>query len=280
MHEVGEIGAGLYIVATPIGNAADMSPRAAAVLSAADVVLAEDTRRSGQLCKRLGIEARRFVSLHEHNEAERLPQVVDALRGGGVVALVSDAGTPLLSDPGYRLVAACREEGLRVTPVPGPCSFVAALSAAGLPPQPFVFLGFLPRGAGAARNFLMPYAALPATLAFFERKTRLKASLGVAREVLGNRRACVARELTKVHEEFILGDLDGLCRDCPELLGEITVLVGPPEAPERAGEADVSAVLAEESARGGKPREVARRAAARLPGVSAKDIYERLARKP
>ncbi len=274
------VPAGLYIVATPIGNAADLGPRAAAVLAGADAVLAEDTRRSGQLLARLGIQARRFVSFHEHNEAERLGQVLDVLRGGGTVALVSDAGTPLLSDPGYRLVAACRAEGLRVSPVPGPCSFVAALSAAGLPPQPFVFLGFLPRGAGAVRSLLAPYAALPATLAFFERKSRLRASLGLAREVLGERRACIARELTKVHEEFILGSLDGLSRDCPELLGEITVLVGPPEAPAPAGEADVDAVLAEESARGGKPREVARRAAARLPGVSAKDLYERLARKP
>lgn len=271
---------GLYIVATPIGNTADLSPRAAAVLAGAEVVLAEDTRRAGQLFARLGIQARRFVSFHEHNEAERLEQVLGVLRGDGVVALVSDAGTPLLSDPGFRLVAACREEGIRVAPVPGPCSFVAALSAAGLPPQPFVFLGFLPRTAGAVKKLLEPYAALPATLAFFERKTRLGASLGVAREVLGERRVCIARELTKVHEEFILGTLDGLSRNCPELLGEITVLVGPPEAPALAGPSEVDAVLAEEAARGGKPREIARRAAARLPGVPAKDLYERLARKP
>ena len=140
----------------------------------------------------MGIKAARFVSFHEHNEAERMGQVLGVLRGGGAVALVSDAGTPLLSDPGFRLVAACREEGIRVAPVPGPCSFVAALSAAGLPPQPFVFLGFLPRTAGAVKKLLAPYAALPATLAFFERKTRLKASLGVAREVLGERRVCIA----------------------------------------------------------------------------------------
>ncbi|EPR41681.1 Ribosomal RNA small subunit methyltransferase I [Desulfovibrio sp. X2] len=276
--------AGLYVVATPIGNAADLSPRAAGVLAGADMILAEDTRRAGLLLKRLGIAGNRFVSFHDHNEAERLPQVLGHLRAGGSAALVSDAGTPLLSDPGYRLVGACREEGIRVSPVPGPCSFVAALSAAGLPPQPFVFLGFLPRSAGDVRKTLAPFAALPATLAFFERKSRLAASLGLAHEVLGERTVCVARELTKVHEEFILGELSALARDCPDVLGEITVLVGPPRAPGEASEDDIEAVLAEEAARGGKPREVARRAAARLPGTTAKELYGRLAaaasRKP
>lgn len=271
---------GLYVVATPIGNAADMSPRAACVLAQADVVLAEDTRRAGLLCKRLGVDAARFVSLHEHNEAERAPQVVERLLAGGSAALVSDAGTPLLSDPGYRLVAACREAGARVTPVPGPCSFAAALSAAGLPPQPFVFLGFLPRGAAQVRGLLAKFGALPATLCFFERKSRLAATLGAAFEVLGERRACIARELTKTHEEFILAPLSTLSRSCPELRGEITVLVGPPgelAGEEASGEAQIAAVLAEEAKAGGKPREIARRAAARLPGVNAKTLYARLA---
>jgi 16S rRNA (cytidine1402-2'-O)-methyltransferase len=153
----------LWVVATPLGNPGDLSPRAREVLAAADLLLAEDTRRAGLLFQRLGIRSKGFLSLFEHNEEARIGTVLAALERGESVALFSDAGTPLLSDPGFRLVRACREAGFAVSPVPGPSAPAAALSASGLPPQPFVFLGFLPRKDGDIRRFLEPFAALPAT---------------------------------------------------------------------------------------------------------------------
>lgn len=268
----------LFIVATPLGNLEDLSPRARRVLTAADAVLAEDTRRAGLLCQRLGIEAKRFLSFHDHNETGRLPQAMSLLEAGQTLALVSDAGTPLLSDPGFRLVRAAREAGHAVVPVPGPSAPVAALSACGLPPQPFVFLGFLPRKPGEVKKTLEPYANLPASIVFFERKDRLAASLALAREILGERECCLARELTKEHEEFILGSLSSLAAAERELLGELTVVLGPPLAGARAAQAEVREALAAESAAGGRPKDVARRVAARCPGWTAKEIYELLAK--
>jgi 16S rRNA (cytidine1402-2'-O)-methyltransferase len=277
---------GLYLVATPIGNDADLSPRARDVLTRADAILAEDTRRAGLFFKRLLIERARpgFFSLHEHNETGRIPQVLDMLVQGQSVALISDAGTPVLADPGYRLVRTCREAGLRVTSVPGPSAPAVALSACGLPPAPYTFLGFLPRQKGQAKKLLSRHAATGATLIFFERKDRLTATLSLAAEVLGDREFALCRELTKVYEEFILGRLGRLSEVKLEVLGEVTVVIGPEPvagAPALAdAEADLekvlAAVMAEEKARGGKPREVARRVALRVPGMSVKDVYERL----
>lgn len=277
----------LYVVATPLGNDADLSPRARAVLAAADVVLAEDTRRAGLLFSRLGItrpQGRGFLSLHDHNEAGRVPQVLELLGLGKSVALISDAGTPVVSDPGYRLVRACRQAGLLVSPVPGPSAPATALSACGLPPLPYTFLGFLPRQKGQMQRLLARHAATGASLVFFERKDRLAATLEVARGVLGDREYAVCRELTKVYEEFILGRLSRSAELPPDLLGEITVVIGPEaldspagaDAPDGSG---LAAVLAEERAKGGKPREVARRVAARVPGISLKDIYAMLLEK-
>ena len=150
----------LWIVATPLGNPGDLSPRAREVLETADGILAEDTRRAGLLLSRCGLNVTTpFTSFHDHNEEARLPQVLELLQAGKTLALVSDAGTPLLSDPGYRLVRACRKAGIRVSPVPGPSAPVAALSASGLPPQPFVFLGFLPRKKAEQEAALRPYAS-------------------------------------------------------------------------------------------------------------------------
>ncbi len=270
------VGGTLFVVATPLGNLGDLSPRAAEVLGACQVVLAEDTRRTGLLCKRLGIEAARFVSLHEHNEEQRLEAVLGALARGEDAALVSDAGTPLLSDPGYRLVAAAREAGYRVSPVPGPSAVTAALSAAGLPPMPFAFLGFAPRKAAERRRWLEPFAALPSSLVFFERKSRLMDTLAACAEVLGPRRVCLARELTKEHEQFILGrldDLDGL--DAP-MRGEFTVVVGPPEAAPATSEADLERLVAEEAARGGRPRDIVRRVMRRASGWNSKTVYDKV----
>ena len=262
----------LFIVATPLGNVADLSPRAAGVLAEAGVVLAEDTRRTGLLLKALGLTARRLVSFHEHNEEDRLPQVLAMLAEGLDVALVSDAGTPLLADPGYRLVRAAREAGHAVRPVPGPSAVAAALSAAGLAPYPFSFLGFPPRAAGEARELFARFGATGATLVFFERKNRLSASLAAALDALGDRDCVICRELTKTFEEFIPGRLSELAGRALDLLGEVTVVVGPGEAARSTPEAAL-AVVAEETARGGKPREVARRALSRLSGWTVKELY-------
>lgn len=282
---------GLYIVATPIGNAGDLSPRAADVLCRADVVLAEDTRRAGLFFRRQGLvrQAGRagFFSLHEHNEAGRIPQVMEMIASGQAVALISDAGTPVLSDPGFRLVRACRLGGCRVTSLPGPFAPAVALSASGLPPAPFTFLGFLPRQKGQAQKLLARHAATGASLIFFERKDRLAATLALAAGALGDREFAVCRELTKQYEEFILGRL-GRLSDAPlDVLGEVTVIIGPEAlgqhtfgAAQAAGGDDpaaaLEAVIAEERARGGKPREVARRIAERVPGLGVKEAYERL----
>lgn len=289
--EPSPLAPGLYLVATPIGNAGDLSPRAADVLCRAHVVMAEDTRRAGLFFQRQGLERaegrKGFLSLHEHNEAGRIPQVMDLIQAGESVALISDAGTPVLSDPGFRLVRACRQAGLLVTSLPGPFAPAVALSASGLPPAPFTFLGFLPRQKGQAQKLLARHAPTGASLIFFERKDRLAETLALAAGALGDREFAVCRELTKQYEEFILGRLGALDAAPLDVLGEVTVIVGP-EALGPASEEGVEpkalldAALAEEKARGGKPREVARRVAERLngavPGLTVKDVYDLLKR--
>lgn len=263
----------LWIVATPLGNRGDFSPRARQTLEAAHFVLCEDTRRTGSFLGACGVRVQELVSLHEHNEAQRLPWILARLRQGEDAALVSDAGTPLVADPGYRLVAACWQAGVPVSPVPGPCAALAALVASGLPPYPFAFLGFLPRKAGDVAATLAPYATVPATLVWYERKNRVPATLAVAHAVLGERAFCLARELTKHHETFIHGRLGQDMAACAELLGEVTVVVGPPEAAAPAWDAArVAAEAAALAAQGVAPREVARRLA-RLSGWPAKEVY-------
>ncbi|MDL2316864.1 16S rRNA (cytidine(1402)-2'-O)-methyltransferase [Desulfovibrio sp. OttesenSCG-928-A18] len=269
----------LWIVATPLGNPGDLSPRARQILASVDGILAEDTRRSGLLLARSGIEGRSFTSLHDHNEEQRCAQLVARLRAGENLALVSDAGTPLLSDPGYTLVRACRAAGLRVSPLPGPCAAVAALCASGLPPQPFVFLGFAPRKTGEREAFFKAYRELELTLVFFERKDRLRDTLRSAHSVLGRREVCIARELTKTHEEFLFFSLDAWDAVPEDLLGEVTVLVGPPLEAPLADAARVDAVLDEELGMGGRARDVARRASERLPGWRVKELYQRILEK-
>jgi probable S-adenosylmethionine-dependent methyltransferase, YraL family len=266
----------LWIVATPLGNPGDLSPRAREVLGGVDGILAEDTRRAGLLLARCNIAAPAFTSLHDHNEEERLPRLLAWLKEGKNLALISDAGTPLLSDPGYRLVRACRREGIRVSPVPGPSAPVAALSASGLPPQPFAFLGFLPRKGTERQALFASFANLDITLIFFERKDRLNDSLADAFAALGLREVCIARELTKTYEEFLFFPLEDHTSLPDSLLGEITVLIGPPPAGRRSPLEEADAVLAEEAAQGGKARDIARRAQRRLPGWTGKELYRRL----
>lgn len=269
----------LWVVATPLGNPGDLSARGREILSTADLILAEDTRRAGLLLQRLGIERRgggRFLSLFEHNEAGRAFQVVDALRSGAMVALISDAGAPLVADPGYLLVKACRQAGFEVSPAPGPCAVTAALMACGLPPYPYLFLGFLPRKPGDVRKTFEKLAALEATLVFFERKDRVWRTLELAHAALGPREFCLARELTKVHEEFIFGRLEQLGEAIVELKGEITVVIGPPGASPTTDPDGLDALIREESDRGGSAKDIARRVKDRANGWSVKDIYERI----
>ena len=196
------------------------------------------------------------------------------LAQGLQIAVVSDAGTPLIADPGYRLVAACRREGVPVVPVPGPCAPITALMASGLPPYPFVFLGFLPRKGGEARALLGPYAQLSATLVFFERKNRVLPTLDLAFEVLGEREFCLARELTKKHEQFINGRLGKRQDLTEELLGEVTVVIGPPEGIAVTPREEVLGLVRGLKKTGMRPRDAARAVRDRTSGWSVKEIYE------
>jgi 16S rRNA (cytidine1402-2'-O)-methyltransferase len=229
----------LYLVATPIGNLSDITLRALEVLAAADILACEDTRVTRVLLERYGIR-RRMTAYHEHNEAEAAARLIAEVAGGRSVALASDAGTPLVSDPGFRLVQAAREKGVRVVPVPGPSAVLAALSASGLPTDAFMFAGFLPAKAGQRRSRLEALAAIPATLVFFESPRRLAGSLRAMAEVLGPRPAAVARELTKAFEEVRRESLEALAAHYEEAgapKGEVVVCVAPPgEAP--AADAD------------------------------------------
>lgn len=225
-------GGTLLVVATPIGNLDDLSPRARQAFERADLVACEDTRRTGLLLSRLGVK-RPLVSLHEHNERQRLPRLMAALEAGETVALASDAGTPLVSDPGFLLVREAVARGVRVEPVPGPSALLAALVVSGLPPHPFTFCGFPPPKTGKRRTFYQRFAALDHTLVIYESPHRLLASLADALEVLGDRPAAVARELTKLHEEVVRGPLSEVLAELaarPSVKGELVVVIGPPAA--------------------------------------------------
>nr|WP_321259519.1 16S rRNA (cytidine(1402)-2'-O)-methyltransferase [uncultured Pseudodesulfovibrio sp.] len=264
----------LWVIATPLGNTGDLSPRARHILTEADVILAEDTRRAGLLFKRLELERHgRLMSFFEHNEDKKIPKVLDLLEEGLEVALISDAGTPLLSDPGFTLVRACRDSDIRVSPVPGPSAPVVALSASGLPPLPYTFLGFPPRKKSHTEKLFETHRDTGATLVFFERKSRLTGTLSIAFEILGDREFCVARELTKEYEEFIRGTLGSIKNMDLDLRGELTVIIAPPKETGRTDATKIADMLAEESENGGKPKEIARRVADRATGWTSKEVY-------
>jgi len=233
--------AALYVVATPIGNLADLAPRARDVLAGAALVLAEDTRHTGQLFAACGITAS-LASLHEHNEAQRIPQILERLRRGEAIALVSDAGTPLVSDPGYRLVHEVAAAGFAVRPVPGACAAIAALSVAGLPSDRFSFEGFLPARAAARSARLAELATASATLIFYEAPHRLAGTLAdMAAQLGAARSAVVARELTKLFESLYRDTLENLAQraaqDADMQRGEIVIVVaGAQVAPSVEGE--------------------------------------------
>lgn len=237
---------GLYVVATPIGNLRDITLRALDILSKADLVLAEDTRVTGKLLQAFGLSAK--MERHDEHAAERaMPKAMAVLAGGGRVALVSDAGTPLISDPGYKLVRACAEAGIAAIPLPGPSALLAALAVAALPTDRVLFAGFLPSKSGARRDALMALKALQATLVFYESPQRLADSLADMTAVLGPRDAAVCRELTKLHEEVrraSLADLAAAYAGEATPKGEVVVVVaGAPAAQAATDDADIDQSL-------------------------------------
>lgn len=272
----------LYLVATPIGNLEDVTHRALRVLAEAEVVACEDTRRTRTLLERYGIEAR-TISYHEHNERERAEDLAGLMEGGRSVAVVTDAGTPGVNDPGYRLVRAAIERGIEVVPVPGPSALIAALIASGLPANEFYFGGFLPSRTHARRRALEAVRSLPATLIFYETPHRIAQSLADARDVLGEREAAVARELTKIHEEVHRGRLSELARRFSEAgaaRGEMVLVIDREivddepggEAPETSS---VSAMVAAFETEGLDHRAALKRAARHL-GLTRSEAYRRL----
>ena len=222
----------LFVVATPIGNLQDLSPRALKVLTSASVVLCEDTRHTRKLFSALGLETPEMWSCHSHNELERLPQICALLEEGKAVALVSDAGTPAVSDPGGRLVEQILESNYSVHVVPGPSSVAAALSVSGLPASPHLFLGFPPRKPGALRPFLMDGLALECTMVILESGKRLGRLVKLLKELAPERMGVMCRELTKFHEEVKRARL--IDWEAEPVRGEVVFLVGPGSAPDRA----------------------------------------------
>ena len=231
----------LYVVATPIGNLGDLSARARDTLAGAALIAAEDTRHTGTLLKAFGI-ATPMISLHDHNEGQRAPELIERLRSGASVALVSDAGTPAISDPGFGLVRACAAAGIEVVAVPGPCALVAALSIAALPTDRFCFEGFLPARGAARRTRLCALSAEERTLVFYESPHRIKETLADCAEHLGPRRAAaLAREITKLHESLYRGSLAELAERAasePDLSRGEIVLVIAGAAPEAVAQGD------------------------------------------
>ena len=264
---------GLYIVATPIGNLRDITLRALDVLARADLVLAEDTRVTGKLLAAFAIKAK--LERHDEHAAERVrPKVRAALAAGQRVALVSDAGTPLISDPGYRLVREAAAAGHAVFPIPGASAVLAGLSTAGLPTDRFLFLGFPPPRSAARKTYLREFAGVRASLVFFEGGSRLAASLKDMAEVLGDREAAVCREMTKLYETISRGSLASLAAD-PRFVsprGELVVVVGPGRELQ-ASQADADAALADALSRL-KPAAAAAEVAQAL-GLPRRDLYRR-----
>lgn len=272
---------GLHIVATPIGNLGDITLRAIETLAKADLIAAEDTRVAAKLLRHLGLETP-VLPYHDHNAQTMRPHLIERLQGGATIALVSDAGTPLVSDPGLKLVQAALDAGIPVTAAPGPCAAIAALTLAGLPTDRFCFCGFLPPKSAARQTALADLAAIPATLLFYEGPSRLAAMLGDAAQVLGKREAAVARELTKLHEEVVRGDLADLAARYAMLeppRGELVVLIGPPTAQPAASAQDVDALLTA-ALQTHRTKDAATLVAAQT-GLPRASLYERaLALKP
>ncbi|MDI5936233.1 16S rRNA (cytidine(1402)-2'-O)-methyltransferase [Halomonas sp. M4R5S39] len=269
----------LYVVATPIGNLEDLSPRAARVLGGVALIAAEDTRHSARLLRHLGLSVP-MLSLHEHNEAARVAQLDARLAAGESIALVSDAGTPLISDPGFVLVRELRARGRRIVPLPGPCALVAALSAAGLPTDRFLFSGFLPAKGSGRRGRLEALARREETLVFYESPHRIRDTLADLDACLGGRRLVLARELTKAFETFLDGTaaelLERMATDPDQARGEFVIMVAgaTPREDEEAAAVDADALLSAMLVEGVGVKQAAA-VAARVLGGGKKAWYAR-----
>jgi 16S rRNA (cytidine1402-2'-O)-methyltransferase len=266
----------LYLVATPIGNLADITHRALQVLKDVDLIACEDTRHTHKLLQHYGIKTK-TISYHEHNEQQRAAELIDLLKQGSHIAVVSDAGTPSISDPGFRLVRAAIESEVAVVPVPGPSALISALIAAGLPTDEFFFAGFLPARSNARRTRLNELRSVPGTLIFYEAPHRLATTLKDAHESLGEREAVVARELTKLHEEIRRGRLSELAmhyaNENPR--GEIVVLIDRNVIDEPGASSSVAA-LVDQFERDGMDHRAALKKAARELGLSRAEAYRKL----
>jgi 16S rRNA (cytidine1402-2'-O)-methyltransferase len=269
------LAAGLYVVATPIGNLRDVTLRALETLAAADVIACEDTRVSRKLLDHYGI-ATALTPYHEHNAAAARPKLLARLDAGEAVALISDAGTPLISDPGYKLAREARDAGHSVHAVPGPSAVLAALASSGLPTDRFLFEGFLPAKAVQRRNRIAAMARIPATLILFETGPRIAEALADLAEGLGARETAVCRELTKLHEEIRRGDLASLARhygEGAETRGEFVVVIAPPAEEAAIEDTEVDAMLRSALARGSVKDAVSEVCGAT--GRSRRDVYRR-----
>jgi 16S rRNA (cytidine1402-2'-O)-methyltransferase len=272
----------LYIVSTPIGNLEDITHRAVRVLSNVDTVACEDTRHTRKLLDHYGIKAR-TISYHEHNERERAAELSELLKSGSDVAIVSDSGTPGISDPGFRLIRMAARHGIQVVPVPGPTALIAALVASGLPSDEFFFGGFLPARSNARRTRLAELRLIPSTVILYEAPHRIRETLKDAREILGEREAVVARELTKVHEEIARGKLSDLAKQFAlneKPRGEMVIVIDKKEIPMVAENNDMqkknlAVLIAEFEAEGIDSRMALKKAAKRL-GISRDEAYRRL----
>lgn len=268
----------LYLVATPIGNLADITHRALQVLADVDLIACEDTRHTHKLLNHYGIKTK-TISYHEHNEQQRAAELIERLKHGDDVAVVSDAGTPSISDPGFRLVRAAIENEIPVVPVPGPSALISALIAAGLPTDEFFFAGFMPSRTNARRARLAELQSVPGTLIFYEAPHRLAATLKDAYEILGDREAVVARELTKMHEEIRRGRLSQLTADYTDktdIRGEIVVLIDRTVIDPPANELTSIAALVAQFEQDGMDHRAALKKAARELGLSRAEAYRRL----
>jgi 16S rRNA (cytidine1402-2'-O)-methyltransferase len=275
-----EAGTGcLYLVATPIGNLEDITLRAIRILKEVDLIACEDTRQTQKLLQHYGIR-KELVSYHAHNELTRAPELVIELEQGAKTALVSDAGTPVISDPGHHLVTLCLRHHIPVIPIPGPSAFVAALAASGLPSEEFLFVGFLPPRTGARRKALDALKTESRTLILYEAPHRLVETLADAVDILGARPAVIAREVTKIHEEFLRGHLNELLESARKRAprGEITLLIGPGAAePEHVDPAISLRQRVEQiETEAGIDRKAALKQAARERGLGKREAYKQL----
>lgn len=244
---------GIYVVATPIGNLGDISARAKEVLQKADVIACEDTRVTKKLFTLLGLSTRReFIKLEDHNEAAQAENLIELVRAGKAIAQVSDAGSPLISDPGYKLIRRCKEEGIEVFAVPGACALICALQLSGLPTSSFMFAGFIPNKDKARHDLFNRLKAIETTLVFYETANRIVKTLTAAAEIFGSREIAVAREITKVYEQCLNGTAEELIAhfSAVEPRGEMVLMIAPPKGDEGAAGLDVVTLLREELSKG------------------------------